>query len=85
MIDELKDFGIKVDVYDPYALREEVREEYGITLLETLPDVKQYDAIILTVAHDAFKKIDFGFTLTRPTVLFDVKSVLDKSLVDGRL
>ncbi|WP_080905751.1 nucleotide sugar dehydrogenase [Parabacteroides sp. Marseille-P3160] len=85
VIDELKDFGIKVDVYDPYALREEVREEYGITLLETLPDVKQYDAIILTVAHDAFKKIDFSFTLTRPTVLFDVKSVLDKSLVDGRL
>ena len=41
--------------------------------------------IILAVAHDEFKQLDFGFVRNQPTVLFDVKGVLDKSLVHGRL
>lgn len=85
VIDELKDFGVQVDVYDPYALRNEVKKEYNITLLESLPKMASYDAIILTVGHDVFRQVDFSIALTRPTVLFDVKGILDKNLVDGRL
>ena len=85
IIDELKDFGVDVDVYDPYALRDEVKEEYGVELLEQMSDIKKYDGIILAVAHDEFKQLDFGFVRNQPTVLFDVKGVLDKSLVYGRL
>ena len=82
---ELQEYNINVDVYDPHALPDIVRKEYGIRLLEQLPDLKAYDGIILTVAHDEFKKIDFSFIKSQPTVLFDVKGVLDKSLVHGRL
>ncbi len=85
VIDELKDFGVEVDVYDPYAIKEEVRAEYGLELLEELPDLKKYDGIILTVAHNEFKDLDFSFTQSQPTVLFDVKSVIDKKHTHGRL
>ena len=85
VIDELKDFGIHVDVYDPHALRDEVKAEYAIDLLSRQPDPKQYDGIILTVAHNEFCSIDFSFVRNQPTVLFDVKGILDKSLVHGRL
>lgn len=85
VIDELQDFGVEVDVYDPHALRDEVKAEYGISLLRELPDLKRYDGIILTVAHDEFKTIDFSFTQTQPTVVFDVKSMIDQKLVHGRL
>ena len=85
VIDELEDFGIHVDVYDPHALRDEVKAEYAIDLLAQQPDPKQYDGIILTVAHDEFRSIDFSFVRNQPTVLFDVKGILDKSLIHGRL
>ena len=85
VIDELMDFGIHVDVYDPHALRDEVKAEYAIDLLFQQPDPKQYDGIILTVAHDEFRSIDFSFVRNQSTVLFDVKGILDKSLVHGRL
>ena len=85
VIDELEDFGIHVDVYDPHALRDEVKAEYAIDLLPQQPDPKQYDGIILTVAHDEFRSINFSFVRNQPTVLFDVKGILDKSLVHGRL
>ena len=85
VIDELEDFGIHVDVYDPHALRDEVKAEYAIDLLAQQPDPKQYDGIILTVAHDEFRSIDFSFVRNQLTVLFDVKGILDKSLIHGRL
>jgi len=59
--------------------------EYAIDLLSQQPDPKQYDGVILTVAHNEFCSIDFSFVRNQPTVLFDVKGILDKSLVHGRL
>ena len=85
VVDELKDFGINVDVYDPHALRDDVQHEYGLTLLEKQPDLTSYDGIIMTVAHDEFKEIDFSFLKNKSTVLFDVKGILDKSFIHGRL
>ena len=82
---ELREFHIDVDVYDPHALPDIVEAEYGIKLLEQLPDLKTYNGIILTVAHEEFKKLDFSFVKKQPTVLFDVKGILEKALVHGRL
>jgi len=85
VIDELKDFGVNIDVYDPHALRDDVLHEYGLNLLEELPDLTSYDGIILSVAHNEFKNIDFGFVKKQATVIFDAKAVLDKDIVHGRL
>ncbi|MDR2409075.1 MAG: nucleotide sugar dehydrogenase [Bacteroidales bacterium] len=85
VVNELKEFGTNVDVYDPYAIKKEVKKEYGIDLLEILQDIKRYDGIIIAVAHDEFKNIDFSFVHNQQTVIFDVKGILDKNLVHGRL
>ena len=85
VINELKEYNTYVDVYDPYALPDDVYEKYKIHILKQLPDLKQYDGIVLAVAHSEFKAMDFSFVQKQPTVLFDVKGVLDKRLVHGRL
>ena len=80
---ELIDFGMEVDVYDPWANAEEVEKEHGISLVETLGE--DYDAIVLTVAHGEFLGLPFDKLKARDGVIFDIKSVLDKALVDARL
>lgn len=82
---ELLEYKVNVDIYDSHASPKEVKKEYNIALLDKLPDLTSYSAIILTVAHDEFKQIDFSFAKKQPTILFDVKGVLDKSLIHGRL
>ena len=86
IIDELKDFGVDVDVYDPYALRDEVKEEYGVQLLEQISDIKKYAAIILAVAHDEFLNLDIRSLLSSEKgVVYDVKGILPRKIVDARL
>ncbi len=83
VINELKDFGCNVDVYDPWADKEEVKEEYGIDLLtkEDNIDLSKYDAIVVAVAHDEFKKMDIKKSDNQ--VIYDIKGILKES--DGRL
>lgn len=85
IVEELKDFGVSVDVYDPHVLKNEVNREYHIHLLEEKPQLKEYEGIILAVSHDEFKEFDFSFVQSQSTVLFDVKGILDKNLIHGRL
>jgi UDP-N-acetyl-D-galactosamine dehydrogenase len=80
---ELKDFGIQTDIYDPWADAEEVQHEYGIGIAEDLN--QKYDLIIHAVNHEAFEKLSIADFASETHVLFDVKSTLDKSLVDARL
>ena len=80
---ELIDFGMEVDVYDPWANAEEVEKEHGISLVSTLGDA--YDAIVLTVAHGEFLGLPFDKLKAKDGIIFDIKSVLDKALVDARL
>jgi UDP-N-acetyl-D-galactosamine dehydrogenase len=80
---ELTDFGMEVDVYDPWANAEEVAHEHGINLIAQLGHA--YDAIVLTVAHREFLDLDYAELKAKDGVLFDIKSVLDKSIVDARL
>ncbi|QKX04711.1 nucleotide sugar dehydrogenase [Aquimarina sp. TRL1] len=83
VINELKEFGMSVDVFDPYASPLEVKDEYGIRLMEKIED--KYDTIVLTVGHNEFKNIDISAYGNSNAVIYDVKSFLPKSIVTDRL
>ena len=81
---ELKQFNINVDVYDPHADKHEVKEEYGIDLIETISS--KYDAIILAVSHNEFIGLDVrSICSSTDSVIYDIKSFLERSIVDARL
>lgn len=81
---ELEQFGVKVDVYDPHADKLQVKHEYNVQLIDQIG--ANYDSIILAVAHEEFKKIDFKQLANgHNTVIFDTKSFIDRNLVDARL
>jgi UDP-N-acetyl-D-galactosamine dehydrogenase len=81
---ELLQYGINVEVYDPHADKNEVEKEYNIKLVESIGD--NYDAIILAVSHKEFLNIDFKNIIKGVnSVIFDTKSFLNRDLVDARL
>jgi UDP-N-acetyl-D-galactosamine dehydrogenase len=82
---ELKTFDMAVDVYDPWANPVEVEAEYGIKISTgaTLPLLESYSAVVLAVAHDQFASMSLRKNSSQ--VIYDVKGILDRSLVDGRL
>lgn len=82
---ELKQFGLDVDVYDPWADPEEVKEEYALQLTKEMPQTEQYQGVIIAVAHDQFLNIDFKKCKEEGTVVFDTKSVIDREYTDARL
>jgi UDP-N-acetyl-D-galactosamine dehydrogenase len=84
IVSELQQFGIEVDVYDPWADAHEVREEYGISLAES-PGTG-YHAVILAVAHEQFAGLDRNQLGLKPDgVVFDTKALWPREMVDGRL
>jgi len=85
VIGELLEFGCDVDVYDPWADPEEVKEEYDIELIRN-PDseILNYDSIVLAVSHDKFKNFDLEQNKNESAVVYDIKSFLEFE-VDGRL
>jgi len=82
---ELSDFGLNIDIYDPWASSDEVRHEYGVDIITKLDNSKEYQAVLLTVSHDEFKTIDFEKYHRAGAVIFDAKAVIDRRWVDGRL
>jgi len=83
VIQNLKEFGNQVTVYDPWANPSEVKKEYNIETLKNLPDQK-FDGIVLAVAHSEFLTIDFSKYLNKNGVIYDVKGVLNCE-VQGKL
>jgi UDP-N-acetyl-D-galactosamine dehydrogenase len=84
IIRELQQFNINVDVFDPHADKEEVSEEYGIDLIESISD--KYDSIILAVSHKEFLELDIRAICTSSnSIIYDIKSFLERSIVDARL
>ena len=77
VIEELKDFGCRVDVYDPWADEAEVKREYGIVPLKSF-DEADYDCVVIAVAHDKFKGLKFSKAL-----VYDIKNVYENA--DARL
>jgi UDP-N-acetyl-D-galactosamine dehydrogenase len=84
IISHLKKYHLNVDIHDPWADPKEVKHEYGIDTIAEFPE-KAYDAVIVAVAHKEFSYELIKKQCGDKCVLFDVKSVLDKSLVDARL
>lgn len=87
IIQELKTFNASVDVFDPWVDKQEAQHEYGLTPVEW-PQTGEYDAIILAVSHREFREM--GVETIRAFgkadhVLYDLKYVLPKETVDGRL
>ena len=84
VVNELKEFGCNVALYDPWADKDEVRHEYGIELMEASEmAAKQYDALVLAVAHNEFASMDVASIQDENTVVYDIKSILERS--DGKL
>ncbi len=87
IVDALRGYNARVDVYDPWVDHAEAEAEYGIRpLVEPQPGA--YDAIIVAVAHDLFRKM--GIEKIRalgrtPSILFDVKYLFPAAVADGRL
>ncbi len=87
IIDELRTYGANIEVYDPWADREEAHQLYGVTMIEDLP-VNHYDGVVLAVAHREFADLsaeDFSRICRQLSVIYDVKHVLDRDMVDGSL
>jgi UDP-N-acetyl-D-galactosamine dehydrogenase len=86
IVSELRDFGCKVDVYDPWADSGEVKEEYGFPIVSSdALKPGSYDAVVLAVAHEKFKGLDVASLKKPHGVIFDVKAFLDPRIIDGRL
>lgn len=83
--DGLMDYGVDVDVYDPWANPLEVQEEYGIEILNEIQRIDVYNAIIVAVAHNEFLTFDYQKVKENNGVIFDTKAFLDRDFVDGRL
>nr|WP_314128052.1 Vi polysaccharide biosynthesis UDP-N-acetylglucosamine C-6 dehydrogenase TviB [uncultured Campylobacter sp.] len=77
VIEELRDFGCRVDVYDPWADEAEVKREYGIVPLKSF-DEADYDCVVIAVAHDKFKGLKFSKAL-----VYDIKNIYENA--DARL
>ena len=87
IINELKSFGCIVDIFDPWADKEDVKHEYGIDLLCNIDEIKNrsYKGVVLAVAHNQFKELDFPSLRTNGAVIYDVKGILKRELIDNRL
>ncbi len=83
IFNELKLYNIDVEVYDPNVDKQEVKNEYGISIVNSL---SKYDAIILAVAHNEFLQIDINsIKRNENTIIYDLKSFLNRDLVTARL
>jgi UDP-N-acetyl-D-glucosamine/UDP-N-acetyl-D-galactosamine dehydrogenase len=87
---ELKEFGCNVDIYDPWALKDEAKHEYGIDLVdhpETKLDelISKYAAVVFCVAHKQFASINLDKITDSTKVIYDVKNICRHKRVDARL
>jgi UDP-N-acetyl-D-galactosamine dehydrogenase len=88
LVRELESYGAAVDVHDPWAEAEEARKSYGLTLLPKVEAFGDYAAVVLAVAHEQFKHggaYDTRALTMSNGVVYDIKGVLPKDQVDGRL
>ena len=88
IIETLHGYNCRVDVHDPWVDADEARHEYGLMPIEA-PEQGAYDAVVLAVGHDQFRALGGegvrGFGKPDASVVYDVKYVLPRDAVDGRL
>ena len=84
VITALKDYGIDISIYDPWANPKEVKHEYQLTMTKEIP-IETFDVIVLGVAHKEFVNLDLNQLKNENAIVYDVKGVLDSALIDGKL
>ncbi len=84
IINELNTYNVNLTVVDPWAEPAEVKHEYNLTTQKEIPNTK-FDAIVLAVGHNEFKSFNIQNLLNDNHVIFDVKGLLDRNMVDGSL
>jgi len=83
VITALKQYGVNITIYDPWANEKEVLHEYNLVSLKKLQKDK-FDTIVLTVAHNEFKNIDLSMFKKENAIIYDVKGILDEK-ADAKL
>lgn len=81
----LQEYTENITVYDPWADAARVKKEYGIDTVANLPEGEKYDAVILAVAHNNFASVDFKSLINEEGVIYDVKGILPRDIIDARL
>ena len=81
----LKEFTDNITIYDPWADADLVRKEYGIDIVNYLPENESFDAAILAVSHNEFSNLNLKSLMKDKSVIYDVKGFLERDIVDGRL
>jgi UDP-N-acetyl-D-galactosamine dehydrogenase len=84
IVETLNEYTNNITVYDPWANAAHVEEEYHVSIVNALPD-DRFDVIILAVAHKEFLNIDLKAMLRENGLIYDVKGILPRDIVDGRL
>lgn len=84
IIRELQGFGVEVSVYDPLADAQEVKEEYGLDLIDK-PAGRDFDGVMVAVAHNEFNELDFEGFKSGGSILYDIKSFLPRDVAHARL
>jgi UDP-N-acetyl-D-galactosamine dehydrogenase len=82
-VNELETYGLVVDVYNPLADADEVKSEYGISLIGKISH--QYRAVIMAVCHREFDSLQWNTIKTEDAIVYDIKGKLESSLVTKRL
>jgi len=84
VVTALKEYGTNITIYDPWAIEEEVLREHGLFSTRIIPK-KKFDGILLAVAHDEFKELDFSILKKKKSVVYDVKNILSDVIRDKNL
>jgi UDP-N-acetyl-D-galactosamine dehydrogenase len=88
IVQALEGYNARVDVHDPWVDAAEAEHEYGLTPIE-VPEQGVYDAIVLAVGHEQFRALGGqgvrAFGKAEASIVYDVKYVLPRTAVDGRL
>lgn len=84
IVNALKEYNLNITIYDPWANPAIAEHEYGLSVTNELPTDK-FDAAIMAVAHNEFKELDVTMLVKENSVIYDVKGMLPREIVDGRL
>ena len=84
IVNALKEYNLNITIYDPWANPAIAEHEYGLSVTNELP-TDTFDAAIMAVAHNEFKELDVASLINAGAVIYDVKGVLPREIVDGRL
>lgn len=83
--EELINYGLIVDVYDPWVNSDSVRNEYGLEILPEITGNPKYSGAILAVGHEEFRELSIRDLVIDSGLIYDVKGLLPRNLVDARL